>query len=57
VDKKRAARRGREAALLELDLVFAEIGEVQVIEDLKRVPVQIKIRRVATYLDQLQASA
>jgi len=56
-DKKRVARRGREAALLELDLVLAEIGEVKVIEDLKRVPVQIKIRRVATYLDQLQASA
>ena len=56
-DRKRAARRGREAALHELDLVLAEIGEVSVIEELKRCPVQLKIQRVSTYLKEAQASA
>jgi hypothetical protein len=55
-DKKRAARRGREAALHELDTVLAEIGEVRVIEELKRCPVQLKIQRVSTYLKETQAS-
>jgi hypothetical protein len=55
-DQKRAARRGREAALHELDLVLAEIGEVAVIEELKRCPVQLKIQRVSTYLKEAQAS-
>ena len=57
VEQKRAARRGREAALLELDLVLAEIGELSVIEELKRYSVQAKLRRVTSYLEQLQASA
>jgi len=56
-ENKRIARRGREAALRELDLVFAEMGEVSVIEELKRCPVQQKIRRVATYLEAAQATA
>lgn len=56
-DKKRAARRGREAALHELDLVLAEIGDLAVIEELKRCPVQQKIQRVSTYLKAVQASA
>jgi len=55
-DKKRAARRGREAALHELDTVLAEIGEVSVIEELKRCPVQLKIQRVSNYLNETQAS-
>jgi hypothetical protein len=56
-EQKRVARRGREAALLELDLVLAEIGELSVIEELKRCSVQAKLRRVTIYLEQLQASA
>jgi hypothetical protein len=55
--RKRAARRAREAAVLALDLLFAEIGDVDVIEELKRYPVRGKIRRVESYLEQLQASA
>ena len=55
-DKKRNARRGREAALHELDQVLAEIGEIAVIEELKRCPVQLKIQRVSTYLKEAQAS-
>ncbi len=57
VQRKRAARRDREAAVLELDLVFAEVGDVDVIEELKRAPVRGKIQRVESYLERLQASA
>jgi hypothetical protein len=55
--RKRAARREREAAVLELDLVFAEVGDVDVIEELKRCPVRGKIERVESYLERMQASA
>jgi hypothetical protein len=56
-DRKRAARRSREAAVRELDLLFAEVGDVGLIEELKRCPVHGKIRRVESYLERLQASA
>jgi hypothetical protein len=56
MERKRAARRAREAAVLALDLLFAEIGDVDLIEELKRFPVRGKIRRVESYLEQLQAS-
>jgi hypothetical protein len=56
-DRKRAARRGREATVRELDLLFAEIGDVELIEELKRCPVRGKIRRAENYLEQLQHSA
>jgi hypothetical protein len=55
--RKKAARRDREAAVLELDVVFAEVGDVDVIEELKRCPVRGKIQRVESYLERLQASA
>jgi hypothetical protein len=55
--RKREARRGREAAVLELDLLFAELGDVDVIDELKHVPVRHKIRRVESYLEQLQTTA
>jgi hypothetical protein len=57
VERKREARRNREAAVLELDLVFAEVGDVDLIEELKRCPVRGKIQRVESYLERLQASA
>lgn len=57
VADKRGARRKREAALLELELVFAEIGEVAMIEELRRSSVQNRLRRVALYVDELRASA
>jgi hypothetical protein len=56
-ERKRSARRGREAAVRELDLLFAEIGDVALIEELKRCPVRGKIRRAEGYLEQLQNSA
>jgi hypothetical protein len=54
--RKREARRGREAAVLELDLLFAELGDVDLIEELKRCSVRGKIRRVESYLEPLQNS-
>jgi hypothetical protein len=55
--RKREARRGREAAVLELDLLFAELGDVELIEELKRCSVRGKIQRVESYLEPLQNSA
>jgi hypothetical protein len=54
--RKKAVRRARAAALLELDLAFAEVGDVDLIEELKRCPVRSKIRRVQSYLVQLQGA-
>jgi hypothetical protein len=51
---KKAARRAREVALLELDLQFAQLGDLDLIEELKRCPVRGKIRRVESYLAQPQ---
>ncbi|HKU36668.1 MAG TPA: helix-hairpin-helix domain-containing protein [Polyangiales bacterium] len=56
-ERKRTARQGREAAVLELDLLFAEVGDVDLIEQLKRCPVRDKIKRVESYLEQMQTSA
>ena len=54
--RKRSARRDREAAVLELDLLFAELGEIDFIEELKRCPVRRKIQRVASYLEEQQTT-
>jgi hypothetical protein len=54
--RKREARRAREAAVLELDLLFAELGDVELIEELKRCSVRGKIERVESYLEPLQNS-
>ncbi len=56
-DRKRTARNGREAAVLELDVAFAEVGEIDLIEELRRAPIRGKIERVESYLEQLQKSA
>ena len=55
--RKRAARRGRETAVLELELLLAELGDLDLVEELKRCPVRSKIRRVESYLERLPASA
>lgn len=55
--RKRTVRRDREAAVLELDVIFAEAGDIDVIEELKRCPVRGKIERVESYLERLQATA
>ena len=49
---KRVARRAREVAALELDVVFAQLGELPLIEELKRSPMHRKITRVEAYLGQ-----
>lgn len=55
--RKRTSRRDREAAVLELDVIFAEAGDVDLIEELKRCPVRGKIERITSYLERLQATA
>jgi hypothetical protein len=54
--EKRAARRAREAAALEVNLLLAELGELQVIEELRRSPMRDKIGRVERYLARAQAA-
>lgn len=54
---KRAARRGRDAAVLELEVLLAEVGDLPLIEELKRCPVRGKIKRVESYLREQRASA
>jgi hypothetical protein len=53
---KRAARRARETAVLELEVLLCEVGDLRLIEELKRCAVRSKIKRVESYLDR-QASA
>lgn len=53
--RKKAVRRAREVAVLEMDRLLAEIGDLQLIEELKRYPVRAKIRRLQAYLAAVQA--
>ena len=55
-ERKRNARRARDIASHELDLLLSEIGELTLIEDLKRCAVHAKIRRLEGYLEQAQAA-
>jgi hypothetical protein len=47
---KKAVRRTREAAVLDLQLVVAELGELELMEELKRCSVRAKLERVHSYL-------
>lgn len=49
--RKKAVRRAREAAVLELQRLLAELGDLALIEELKRLPVRAKLRRLHTYLE------
>ncbi|MET0390730.1 MAG: hypothetical protein ABW321_32455, partial [Polyangiales bacterium] len=53
--RKKAVRRAREVAVLEMDRLLAEIGDLQLIEELKRYPVRAKIRRLQAYLAAVSA--
>ncbi len=55
--RKRTARRGRAAAVLELEVLLAEVGDLTLIEELKRRPVRGKIERLESYLQQQRACA
>jgi hypothetical protein len=50
--RKKAVRRAREAAVLELQRLLAEIGDLPLIEELKRCTVRGKIVRLQSYLLQ-----
>ncbi|MDD9970692.1 MAG: hypothetical protein OXR73_30930 [Myxococcales bacterium] len=56
VRQKRTARRGLQASALEVDALLAQLGELALIEELKRMPVHHKIARVQSYLEQAQAA-
>jgi hypothetical protein len=50
-ERKKAVRRARESAVLELQRLLAEIGNLALIEELRRCSTRGKIRRVQTYLE------
>jgi len=54
--RKKSVRRVRETTLRQLQRLLAELGELSLIEELKRCSTRSKIQRVQTYLQQ-QASA
>jgi hypothetical protein len=56
-ERKRAARRARESAARELELLLSEIGELPLIEELKRCGVRNKIRRVESYLERAHSAS
>ncbi|MEY4579799.1 MAG: hypothetical protein RL701_4502 [Pseudomonadota bacterium] len=53
--RKKAVRRAREAAVLELQRLLAEVGDLGLLEELKRYSVRGKLLRLQNYLQQLQA--
>lgn len=50
--RKRSARRGLQTSTLELDALLAQLGEVGLIDELKRLPVRRKIERLHAYLER-----
>jgi hypothetical protein len=56
-ERKRVARRARATTSHELDALLADIGELSLIEELRRCAVRNKIRRLESYLEHEQASA
>ncbi len=56
-ERKRAARRAREAAAREVDALLAQVGELHLIEELRRCAVRSKITRLESYLEPAPASA
>lgn len=53
---KKAVRRARDAAVLELQRLLAELGEVELLEELKRSSVRAKVVLVQNYLQRSEHS-
>jgi len=54
--RKKAVRRARDAAVLELQRLVAELGEVDLVEELKRCSVRAKVARMQSYLQDCESS-
>jgi hypothetical protein len=55
--RKKAVRRARDAAVLELHRLVAELGEVELLEELKRCSVRAKVALLQSYFQQVDPSA
>lgn len=54
--RKKAVRRARDAAVLELQRLVAELGEIELLEDLKRSSVRAKVVLLHNYLQRVESS-
>jgi len=55
IDDKRAHRLARQGTLLEITVVLAQLGEVELVEQLERLPFEKRIERLNKYLADAQA--
>ncbi|HET8936531.1 MAG TPA: hypothetical protein VFN67_23970, partial [Polyangiales bacterium] len=55
--RKKAVRRARDAAVLELQRLVAELGEIELLEELKRSSVRAKVVLLHNYLQRVESSA
>jgi hypothetical protein len=54
--RKKAVRRARDAAVLELQRMVAELGEIELIEELKRCSVRAKVALMHSYLQRVESA-
>ncbi len=54
IEEKRAHRLARQGILLEITVVLAQLGEVELVEQLERLPFEKRIDRLKTYLEELE---
>jgi hypothetical protein len=54
-ERKRALRQSRDATLLELNQLLAELDECNLVAELERCPINAKIESVERYLRRAQA--
>jgi hypothetical protein len=52
-EKKRDARSARRASSLAINVLLAQLGEVDLVEELERSPTERRIERVRSYVDQM----
>ena len=55
IDDKRAHRLARQGTLLEITVVLAQLGEVELVEQLERLPFEKRIDRLKQHLVELSA--
>jgi hypothetical protein len=55
IEEKRAHRLARQGTLLEITVVLAQMGEVELVEHLERLPFEKRIERLRSHIDELSA--
>jgi cell division septum initiation protein DivIVA len=52
-ERKRTARNARRTSALSINVLLAQLGEVDLVEELERSPTDRKIERIRTYVDRM----